>query len=132
MIVPPALAERLRAFTEKHKGASLSLREGVKPRGLVLAVDGSLDGNNASDFRELVSAAFTEAHVFGGIVIELSSVTYISSAGVGALTFLLAEAKRHDIPFYLMNMQDHTKAVFDVLGFTSFFSCVNANGDEQK
>jgi stage II sporulation protein AA (anti-sigma F factor antagonist) len=132
MIVPPALEARLKAFSAKHRSASLTIRDGAKPRGLVLAVDGSLDGDNAADFRELVSAAFAEAHVFGGIVIDLSSVKYISSAGVGALTFLLAEAKQHEIPFYLMDMQDHTKAVFDVLGFTSFFSCVDAKGDEQK
>jgi anti-anti-sigma factor len=132
MPAPPALEARMAAFAAKYAGLSLSLGESAKPRCLVLSLDGSLDGNNAAAFRELASAILSEAHAFGGMVLELSSVTYISSAGVGAMTVLLSEAKQHDIPFFMKNMTDHVKAVFDVLGFTSFFDFLGDGEGEIK
>ena len=132
MALPKAIEAEIERIRAKNEGLNLSVGESERPRGFVLHVDGRLDTNNSNDFRELASSALLEAHAFGGMVIELSKVSYISSTGVGALTYLLAEAKRHEILFYLQGMTEHTKAVFDVLGFTSFFSCIDANGEKQQ
>lgn len=131
MLQPKSIAEGIGRLAAKNEGLSLAVDESERPRGLVLRIDGRLDSNNSGDFREFASEVLREAHAFGGLVIDLSKVGYISSTGVGALTFLLADAKRHEIPFYLQGMSEHTKSVFDVLGFTAFFSCVDANGDRQ-
>jgi anti-anti-sigma factor len=131
MTLPKAISEGIDRLAAKQEGLNLAVDESEHPRGLAIHIDGRLDSNNSNDFREFASSALPEAHAIGGMVVELSKVSYISSTGVGALTYLLAEAKRHEVPFYLQGMTEHTKAVFDVLGFTSFFSCVDAGGERQ-
>jgi anti-sigma B factor antagonist len=128
MAIPKSVQERGAAFSAKHAPTGIFFEESTKPLALVMKIDGGLDSNNSNDFRELASMALRESRASGGLVIELSSVNYISSTGVGAFANLLAEAKGHDIPFFLRGMTDRTKAVFDLLGFTSFFSFIDQDG----
>jgi anti-anti-sigma factor len=130
MSVPRALEEKGAAFSAKHPPSVVSFGVSMKPLALVMTIKSNLDGNNASDFRELASAALRESRPSGGLIIELSGVGYVSSTGVGAFANLLAEAKEHDIPFFLRGMTERTKAVFDLLGFTSFFAFVEDEGRE--
>jgi anti-sigma B factor antagonist len=131
MAVPKAVEGKSTAFSSKHAPTSISFEECSKPLALVMKIEGSLDSDNSNDFRELASIALRESRASGGLVIELSSVNYISSTGVGAFANILAEAKSHNIPFFLRGMTERTKAVFDLLGFTSFFEFLDDSGGER-
>jgi anti-sigma B factor antagonist len=128
MAVPRAVEEKGVAFSSKHAPTGISFEECSEPRALVMKIEGSLDSDNSNDFRALASIALRESRASGGLVIELSSVNYMSSTGVGAFANILAEAKGHDIPLFLRGMTERTKAVFDLLGFTSFFTFIDRNG----
>jgi anti-sigma B factor antagonist len=128
MAIPKSVEEKGAAFSAKYAPTAISFEECSKPLALVMKIEGGLDSNNSNDFRELASIALRESRASGGLVIELSSVNYISSTGVGAFANILAEAKGHNIPFFLRGMTDRTKAVFDILGFTSFFTFVDRDG----
>jgi anti-anti-sigma factor len=94
------------------------------PPGLCLVLSGSLDNNNSRDFRELASMALEAVEGGDSLILDLGRLDYISSAGVGTLTTLLAEARRRGTFLFIKNMRERVKAVFDVLGFSDFFSFI--------
>ncbi|MGO8694439.1 MAG: STAS domain-containing protein [Rectinemataceae bacterium] len=118
-------AERLEAllasFMARHSDTKLSSTRIVSPPRLSIAVDGVLDTQNSGDFQAVMVQAFETAKEYGGLVLELSRLNYISSTGVGALTTLLVEAQRHSIPFQLCRISEQVRSILDILGFTSFF-----------
>jgi anti-anti-sigma factor len=125
------LQEKLARFASKHENTILSLDESADPRGIEVRVDGSIDGDTSQDFRDIVALAMAAARDVGCLVIELSSLSYISSTGVGALTNLLSESRRLKVPFYLRDMPDQAKAVFDLLGFSSFFTFLSTEAGKK-
>lgn len=128
--VSQALRDSLGSFSSKHEGTVLSIGESRDPRALSLSVEGVLDSNDSHEFLAIGTLTLIEARDFGGLVIELSRLGYISSQGVGALVNILTEAKRRDIPFYLRALPEHARTIFDLLGFTSFFDIIGA--EEEK
>ncbi|HUX42693.1 MAG TPA: STAS domain-containing protein [Rectinemataceae bacterium] len=115
------LSARLSGFEIAHPGTSLSAFESVDPPALVIRVSGVLDTTNSPDFQSVVTECLGVAKHRGCLIIDLEQVSYASSAGIGALTALLVETRRHDIPYYLYRIPRNVGAVLDVLGFSSFF-----------
>lgn len=56
------------------------------------------------------------------LFIDLSAVSYIASAGVGALSTALVSAIKFKKKFYICNLKPKVRAVFDVLGLMSYFT----------
>jgi anti-anti-sigma factor len=127
--VSQALRDSLASFSTKHEGTVLSLVESSYPRALCLSVDGVLDANDSQEFLVLGTLIIIESKAFGGLVVELSRLGYISSQGVGALVNMLTEAKRRDLPFYLKALPAHARTIFDLLGFTAFFTILAAEDE---
>jgi anti-anti-sigma factor len=128
--VPETLKGALAGFAAKHKGCALSLTESPAPRALAITIDGSLDGETSHDFEGIALLALSLARSYGGLIFELRSLQYISSTGGGVLTSLLVETKRDNLPLYLRGIPEHAKAVFDLLGFSSFFTFLDGGEEE--
>lgn len=124
--VPAALRELLAERAPKLGELSVTASVCGSPPGLSLELAGSLDGNNSLDFGAVARAALQAVSGGDALILDIRSLTYISSTGVGAFTTLLAEAKRRETFLFLRGMQERVKAVFDVLGFSEFFSFLEA------
>jgi anti-sigma B factor antagonist len=120
--VPAELLELLAASAPKLGDLSVAASACDSPPGLTLELAGSLDGNNSLGFGAVARAALQAVGSGDALILDLRSLTYISSTGVGAFTTLLAEAKRRETFLFLRGMQARVKSVFDVLGFSEFFS----------
>jgi anti-sigma B factor antagonist len=124
--VPAALRELLAERAPKLGELSVTARVCVSPPGLSLELAGSLDGNNSQDFGAVARAALRAVDGGDALILDIRSLTYISSTGVGAFTTLLSEARCRETYLFLRGMQERVKAVFDVLGFSEFFSFLDA------
>ncbi len=113
------------SFTAKHPETKLSSARFASPPCLAIEVDGVLDTQNSGDFQNMLIQTFETAREYGGLVLDLSRLNYISSTGVGALTTLLVEAQRHSITFQLCRISEQVRSILDVLGFTSFFPMID-------
>jgi anti-sigma B factor antagonist len=124
--VSPALVEKVASCASRLGELSISARGCSSPPGLSLELAGSLDGNNSRDFRDIAQAALEEIRGGDALILDLDGLTYISSTGVGAFTTVLAEARRRETYLFLRGMQETVKTVFNVLGFSDFFSFLEA------
>ncbi len=116
------LASALRAFEARWPDTRVSASSSASPKGLFLAVDGVLDQENSADFLILSSLALREARGQGALVIGLGGLKHISSMGVATLTNLLIEGRKLEVPVYLDGVTPSVRVLFDVLGFSSYFS----------
>ena len=56
------------------------------------------------------------------IVVDLSGLTYIASAGVGAFINGQHQAKKNDGSLQLANAGPHIREIFDILGLDAIFT----------
>jgi anti-sigma B factor antagonist len=125
---PPrvSLGEMLGQFTTRHE--ELSLGECAEPPALVLRVDGVLDSANSQDFFNAASLVLADSRAFGGLILDLASLSYLSSTGIGSMASLLVASRERETSLYLRGMRPQVKALFDALGFNTFFSFLEAEG----
>jgi len=82
---------------------------------------GSIDMKYAKDFQKLLQSAIAQLRTGSVVIVDMRHVDYISSTGVGAFVSSLVDAKRRDISVRLRDMQPKVSAIFQLLGFLSFF-----------
>jgi anti-anti-sigma factor len=63
------------------------------------------------------------------VVVDLSDVVYVASAGLKALLVGLRRARMLEGDVRLAGMNDHVREVFDMAGFDQLFS-IHASADE--
>jgi anti-anti-sigma factor len=59
------------------------------------------------------------------MILDLSRLTYISSAGISALMGLTRRMREQDGELYLLKPTDKVYRVFRTLGFTNIFRIIN-------
>ena len=84
-----------------------------------VTLSGYLDAHTVTEFE----AAVERLTAAGGarLIIDVSALNYISSAGIGALMGLVQELRRHDGEFVLLNPTDSVHRMLEVLGFVRIF-----------
>ncbi len=82
--------------------------------GAVLDCSGYLDNENTPKFLIFCREVFLEKKVLG---LNLESLSYISSTGVGAFSSLGLEARHDQKLFFITGVPDSIKKVLSVLGF---------------
>ncbi|TMV51542.1 STAS domain-containing protein [Paenibacillus mesophilus] len=86
----------------------------------VLSIGGRLDGNTSgnleSDFLRLLEQGSTR------FVFNLSSLEYVSSAGLRSLLLAAKKVKSVQGRLALAHMNEHVKEVFDMSGFSTIFT----------
>lgn len=56
------------------------------------------------------------------LVVDMTGVSYVSSAGIGAFVGLMVDCNKRTISLELRGVSDRVKGVFELLGFASFFT----------
>lgn len=97
-----------------------------KPGVMVVHVAGYLDAHTYEQLEETIAELFGKNQY--KIVVNLSKVEYISSAGAGVFIGALSEAQEHGGNIVLMSPTSNVREVFDLLGLTQIFQVV----DDQK
>lgn len=87
----------------------------------VIAIDGRIDSTNAAAIEEEVLSATTG---FGKVVLDLSSLDYISSAGLRILLLVYRKIGAAKGRIALAGPSEEIKDIMYITGFTSFFVIV--------
>ena len=100
-----------------------------RSNAIVLKLDGLIDTYNSSDLQKEVLntiSSYTE------IIFDCSKLTYVSSTGVGTFTVFLKATKGNNGTIILADLQPKVLEVFQLLGFSKFFTIVDTVEDGFK
>lgn len=89
---------------------------------VLISVSGYLDAHTFEELEESITGLF-KTRVYK-IVVDLSGVEYISSAGAGVFIGALSTAQENSGNIVLLNPTANVREVFDLLGLTQIFSVV--------
>ena len=95
-----------------------------------LAVRGFLDAHTFEELDRIVSSCF-EAGKYR-LVVDLSKLDYISSAGAGVFIGAIGTAQENDGNIILMRPSSNVKEVFDLLGLSQIFTFKESREDAVK
>ncbi|MCF4151424.1 STAS domain-containing protein [Dethiosulfovibrio sp. F2B] len=88
------------------------------PKGKVVAVSGRLDTLTAPGFESSVLALLGDG--IGAMVVDLSELEYISSAGLRSILAVAKKASTDGTTVSLCGMKGVVEEVFSISGFDSF------------
>lgn len=119
----------------RHDGASsiidfrsekvhLSSERGDAPGTLVIVIEGQLVTDNSPEVIAQLQTIFGMDPLPSRLIIDLRDLRYASSTGIGAMARLLIECRTRLIPLEIANIPANVKSIFDLLGFSSFFSFI--------
>lgn len=84
----------------------------------VVAITGELDSSSSSTLRDRLLALIPDG---GHVRLDLSGLTYISSAGLRTLLLVYRQATNRGTQVTLTNLQDEVRFVMSATGFLSLF-----------
>src|SRR4051812_7965687 len=89
---------------------------------VVLQVSGRLDQDTCDAFRgELMKHIESAVKDGGGVVLDLSSMEYVSSAGLRCFMLASREAKTHHARIFVAALQPMVKEIFEISHFNLVF-----------
>ena len=89
-----------------------------------IKVSGFLDAHTFEQLEEAINKQFAQARF--KIIVDLTNVDYISSAGAGVFIAALSEAEENGGKIILLNPTQGVVDVFDLLGLTQLFDVVGS------
>ncbi len=89
-----------------------SRREGTN---LVLKAGGRVDGTNAHEFQDAMKAEIDAGD--RGVILDLSDLTYISSAGLRVVLLIAKDLQRQGAKIAACSLSEPVKEVFVISGF---------------
>ncbi len=84
----------------------------------IVVVNGEIDGRTAPQVQEKILPAVQEAK---GLVMDLTGVTFMSSAGLRTLLLLYRQATARNLKVVLVGMSSEIKDTMSMTGFLGFF-----------
>jgi anti-sigma B factor antagonist len=84
----------------------------------LVRVSGRIDSSNAAQFDNVLKEIVERKH---NVVLEMSGIDYISSAGLRAMISLLRECKKHKGDVRLANPSERVVEVLALAGLDSLF-----------
>ncbi len=82
---------------------------------MILIPSGRIDGQNALDFQASIDKAIGESNQ--PVILELSDLNYISSAGLRVILLLAKTLSSRSIHFSICAIAPAVKEVFEISGF---------------
>jgi len=86
----------------------------------IIRVNGFLDAHTFEEMENSILNLFNESHF--KIIVDLSGVDYISSAGAGVFIGAIGTAQENQGNIVLMKPTENVMEVFDLLGLSQLFS----------
>lgn len=107
--------------------ADLSI--GVRQSGdvAVLLPAGFINAHTVREFEDALEGLVRDGRYL--ILINCKDLTYISSAGLGAIMGLIETVRDHQGDILLSNLQPNVFAIFDTLGFTQLYRVFADEGE---
>ena len=88
----------------------------------VLRVSGRLDQDTCEAFRgDLMKEVEAAARSGGGVVLDLSGLEYVSSAGLRCFMLASRQAKQHQMKIYVAALQPMVREIFEISHFNLIF-----------
>ncbi|MBN2876001.1 MAG: STAS domain-containing protein [Spirochaetales bacterium] len=110
------------SYREYHLGSSARYYAPTTDgKPATIWVSGDLDTETAADFYDGAVRALGDMLPGSELVLALGDVGYVSSAGVGALARLQAEAEKRFISLAVYGLRPTVRDVFSVLGLLRYF-----------
>ena len=89
---------------------------------IILYLNGYIDTYNSAVFQKKVSKVVEAGYV--NLIFNCTSLNYVSSTGIGALTSFQKMVKPKGGDIVLFEIQSKVYEVFQLLGFSQFFNIV--------
>jgi anti-sigma B factor antagonist len=89
----------------------------------VIELEGSLDGKTAPEVREQIRPVLSRA---GKLILDLSRVGYLSSAGLRLLLLTYREVTARKGKVVLLGVSEEIKMVMSHTGFLTFFTLADS------
>ncbi len=105
---------------EEHQDLRLTLEDAGPEGTVIIHQAGLIDTYNTDYFTRQVNRVVDAGYT--NIIIDCSATTFMSSCGIGAYTALLKTVRQNKGSLALYGMPRKIYEVFQLLGFTSFFS----------
>ena len=86
---------------------------------VVVLPAGFINAHTVRDFEDALEKLVQAEHYT--ILLNCQELSYISSAGLGAIMGLIETVREHEGDILLSNLQDNVFAIFDTLGFTQLY-----------
>lgn len=99
----------------------------VKGEVVILDISGEIDLYNAPEIKDIINKMIEQKKY--NVIINLKSVTYIDSSGIGALISSLSNLKKYQGGLKIINVFASVRKVFELTKLTSFFD-IFENEDE--
>ena len=74
----------------------------------ILTLSGNLDASKAEELKEILE------RIDNTVTVDMSSLTFISSVGIGVLVMTYRNLKERGYDIYLTNLNDHIRKVFSL------------------
>jgi anti-sigma B factor antagonist len=92
----------------------------------VLLPAGFINAHTVREFEAALEGLVQEGRYT--ILLNCQDLSYISSAGLGAIMGLIETVREHGGDILLSNLQDNVYAIFDTLGFTQLYRVFGDEG----
>jgi anti-sigma B factor antagonist len=96
----------------------------------ILRLKGFLDAHTAPNFEQAIQELLEENRY--KIIISMSDLNYISSAGLGVFMGFIEEIRDKSGDIKLSNMSDKVYKVFDLLGFPALYQIFKEELEAEK
>ena len=93
----------------------------------IFYVEGRVDSEGAVDLDLALQTATEEGKY--KLILDLSQVRYINSAGLRTLADILTQAQANDGDLKLVDLNPKVQRVFQIIGFDKFFAVYDALED---
>lgn len=80
---------------------------------------GFINAHTVREFEQVLEGLVAKGRY--RILLNCARLSYISSAGLGAIMGLIETVRENDGDILLSNLQDNVYAIFDTLGFTQLY-----------
>jgi anti-anti-sigma factor len=105
----------------------MDLKEKSAGDAIVAAATGKIDLSNSDSFQSALSASLAKANT--SLVLDMSGVDYVSSAGLRALMIVHKAAKAANKNFAVAGLQPLVAEVFTITKFNQVFAVFDTVGD---
>lgn len=85
---------------------------------IIAAVEGSIDSKTAPDLQQSILPVISDTHK---VILDLTEVTFVSSAGLRVLLMVYRQLKARDGKVVLVGVSEEIKDVMFMTGFIAFF-----------
>lgn len=94
-----------------------------------IKIEGEIDASSSIELDNALKEAMDYSKP---ILIDMSGLSYISSAGLGVFISYIDDLKAQELKLVLYNMQEPVVEIFDILGLMQILNVVNSEEEAKE